>query len=103
LGKPIQVPPQIDLTLYRAAQEMANNAIKHSGASKVDLTLDYSNSKEIILSCQDNGQGSKSFENGFGIVGLQERVKLLNGEVEINTTPELGFKITIKIPRYYDN
>jgi len=103
LGNPIQVPPQIDLTLYRAAQEMANNAIKHSGASKVDLTLDYSNSKEIFLSCEDNGQGSKSFENGFGIVGLQERVKLLNGEVEINTVPDLGFKITMRIPRYYDN
>ena len=48
-------------------------------------------------------KGIALINNGFGILGLQERVKLLNGNVEIKTEPGKGFKIMIKIPRENDN
>lgn len=99
LGEPQQVSPQVDLTLYRAAQEMINNVIKHSNARNAELTLDFGGADKIELSCNDDGQGKAEFENGFGIIGLTERVKLLHGSVKIDTQPTAGFRITIQIPR----
>jgi signal transduction histidine kinase len=93
------VSPQVDLTLYRAVQEMINNVIKHANARHADLTFDFTAADQIILSCVDDGQGQGGFEKGFGIVGLTERVKLLHGSVKIETQPNAGFTIMIQIPR----
>lgn len=95
IGEPRIVSPQVDLTLYRAAQEMANNVLKHSKAKNIEFTLDYSNQNTIRFTCIDDGIGSESLEQGFGLIGLKERVRLLNGNVEINTSPGKGFKINI--------
>ncbi len=98
IGVPRPVSPQIDLTVYRAAQEGLNNAQKHSQASRIEIKLDYSNEGIIQLEIGDNGIGAEKMQNGFGLLGLQERVRLLNGNAEIINNPGQGFAIKITIP-----
>lgn len=97
-GESREISPKVDLTLYRAAQEMVNNAVKHSKASEVILTLDYTDGNHMLLTSQDNGLGINSMDRGFGLIGIKERVRLLKGEVEIKTSPGEGFMLKIKIP-----
>lgn len=103
LGDPRNINPQTDLTLFRAAQETINNANKHSNASSVKLILDYSSSECITLEAIDDGIGSDEINHGFGLLGIQERVRLLNGAIQINTSPGKGFKIKITIPGEHDH
>jgi signal transduction histidine kinase len=98
IGKPRDITPKVDLTLYRAGQEMINNAVKHSQAREVILTLDYTDRNNILLTSQDNGIGNNPINQGFGLLGINERVRLLNGEVEIRTSQGEGFMLKIKIP-----
>ena len=98
-GVPIQInDPQINLTLYRAAQETLSNAHKYSQATRVNLDLDYSSSGYIQFTAQDNGVGAETIDGGFGLIGIKERVRLLNGEVTIDNQPGQGFIVKIRIP-----
>lgn len=97
-GKPRVVSPQVDLTLFRAAQETINNANKHSKSKSVQILLDYSNPDSITLESSDDGVGSDQLNQGFGLIGIQERVRLLNGSIQINTSAGKGFKIKITVP-----
>ena len=98
LGTPRSTSPQIDLTLFRAAQETINNANKHSNASKVLLKLDFSDEETITLESIDDGIGTNKLNQGFGLLGIQERVRLLKGTTNIETSSGKGFKIKITIP-----
>ncbi len=98
VGTPRSVSPQVDLTLFRAAQETINNANKHSRSSSVILVLDYSNPDFITLQSTDDGIGTDELNQGFGLIGIQERVRLLNGTTQIDTSAGKGFKIKINIP-----
>jgi signal transduction histidine kinase len=102
VGEPRKISPQADLTLFRAAQETINNAIKHSNASTVILRLDYSDISFISLEAKDDGIGSNNIEKGFGLIGIQERVRLLNGSAEIVTSAGKGFNILIRLPSNHD-
>ncbi len=92
------VSPQVDLTLFRACQEGINNAIKYSNADKLVITLTFMESNEIKLVISDNGSGAEEIQSGFGLIGIRERVRLLNGKVDVTTASGLGFTITILLP-----
>jgi signal transduction histidine kinase len=98
IGEPKKLTPQADLTLYRAAQESINNAIKHSKSKNINTVLDYSDPTQIILITDDDGIGADENAHGYGLLGIKERVRLLEGDVSILTQENTGFKITIKIP-----
>ncbi len=98
MGSPRIISPQVDLTIYRTAQEAINNAQKHSSASKIEVLLDYSKEDSITLKVKDNGVGAEKIHNGFGLIGIQERVRLLNGNVEIQNEPGKGFVVKIVVP-----
>lgn len=96
-GRPLE--PNAELTLYRAVQEGLTNVRKHARASRVDLTLDYQNAQQVCLTIEDNGVGADQTNNGgFGLLGVQERVKLLGGEMQIETALNNGFKLMVAIP-----
>lgn len=103
IGEPRPVNTQLDLTLFRAAQETINNANKHSKSSSVILSLDYTNPDRIELETIDDGIGSDEINHGFGLLGIQERVRLLNGDTQIVTSSGKGFKIKISIPSHYEH
>lgn len=97
-GDPRELSPQSRLTLYRSAQEAVNNAIKHSEASKLSVVLDFQSPDEIALLVKDNGRGADKMDGGFGLIGMKERVNLLNGEIKFLSASGQGFTVEIHIP-----
>lgn len=98
VGAPRQLTPPADLTLYRAAQEALTNVSKHASATEVGLTLDYSHAESVLLVVQDDGVGGNVSTNGFGLLGVRERVQLLGGEVRIVTEISKGFRLEVELP-----
>ncbi len=103
LNSKIQLRPflttDVEITLYRVIQEALTNISKHSQATRVDLYLTES-SLEILLKIEDNGLGFYPEENttGFGLEGMRERVTAIGGLFCLDSQPENGCKITVKIP-----
>lgn len=93
------------INIYRLIQEALNNIYKHAQASKVEikLTASYPN---IILRIDDDGKGFdleagylKAHQNKrLGLLGMQERVRMFDGDFHIQSKPESGTRIFIEIP-----
>ena len=90
--------PQANLTLYRAAQEALTNVGKHAHASSVELHLDYRDERLIRMRIKDDGLGSANSEGGFGLLGVRERVQLLNGAVHVRAGAGEGFSLEVELP-----
>nr|WP_300093110.1 sensor histidine kinase [Sedimentibacter sp.] len=76
--------------LYHILQESLTNSIRHGNASKIDVDLDYSGNS-VSFSIKDNGSGSESIKEGFGMKGIRERADAFNGKVEFKS--ENGFNV----------
>ena len=97
---------ELSLTLFRVVQECLSNAKKHSGASKITIYLG-NTLEHIEMLVADNGDGfdiegakkiSVNSDHGFGLVSMKERLKLLNGQLEIISSRGQGSKFLFKIP-----
>ncbi|MCP4425379.1 MAG: sensor histidine kinase [Chloroflexi bacterium] len=98
-GKRRSLDARTKLTLYRMAQEALTNARKHARASRIDLALDYGNPQQVKLTVQDNGVGTAVIDHdGFGLIGMRERVQLLGGSLTIETEPGKGFLLETVVP-----
>lgn len=89
-----------ETALFRIAQECLTNITKHSNASSVDIS--FSENKQNQMFCvHDNGQGfdSNLSTNGLGLVGIKERVKMLDGEISIESRMGSGTRINIRLPK----
>ncbi len=91
------LPPQLDLALYRVAQEALTNVRKHAHARHAEITLTYA-AEDVRLSVRDDGVGSDALTGGFGLVGLRERVQLLGGDLHCTSGPDAGFTLEVRIP-----
>jgi signal transduction histidine kinase/streptogramin lyase len=90
--------------VYRIVQEGINNILKHSGATEAGVVIRIEGNV-IRISISDNGKGmvhssspDSSGKRGFGLVGIGERAKVLNGTMVIDSLPERGTTLTISIP-----
>ena len=100
-----RMDPVIELNLYRIAQEALNNVLKHADANSVSVLLHRSKEK-IKLIVEDNGKGFDYDTNspdiqsrhGLGVVGMQERAALLNGNFEIDSFPGKGTTVLVEVP-----
>jgi signal transduction histidine kinase len=92
-GEPSLLSPEVNLTLYRAAQEGLTNVRRHAHASCVDLELDFSDPAKVRLRIEDDGVGGADTTRGFGLVGIRERVQMLGGEVFASGEPGAGFSL----------
>ncbi|MDO9124036.1 MAG: sensor histidine kinase, partial [Deltaproteobacteria bacterium] len=105
IGFEEKLPPQIETAFYRIVQEALNNISKHAEASQVEISLEQRDST-IYTSIIDNGRGfdldkvlhPESPERGFGIIGMQERISLLGGKIDIQSRPGFGTRIHIEVP-----
>ena len=97
-GAPRPLPPQTELTLYRAAQEGLTNVRRHARATRADVTLDYRDAERVRLEVRDDGFGAASTDGGFGLLGLRERVLLLGGTLAIQTAPGQGLTLRVELP-----
>jgi len=97
-----RIDPENELTIYRIVQELINNAIKHSEASRVNVQL-MDHETIIILSVDDNGKGVNMkeidvYSGGIGLNNIQARVNANRGSFTIESTPGNGFTAHVEIP-----
>jgi PAS domain S-box-containing protein len=100
LGRPTRRPlaKELEMTLYRIAQESLNNVEKHSRASRVELALNRSRAR-IGLTVRDNGRGFvRGDGGGSGLQNMTERAAMFRGRVLITSISGVGTKITVTIP-----
>lgn len=105
VGKEVRMPSAMEAAIYRLVQEAFTNAYKHASASHVMLEINYQPAR-ISLIIQDNGIGfhsevieqAASRNANFGLVGMRERVELIEGRMDIDSNPGSGTKIIIDIP-----
>ena len=102
---PPDLPKDITLCLFRIAQEVLRNCVKHSGAHSAHVYL-RGNSNGISLLISDNGCGfnpsSAQKEKGLGFVSMGERVRLVGGELRIFSKRHNGTRIRVSVPLKYE-
>jgi signal transduction histidine kinase len=94
-----RLPQEIELILYRIAQEGITNAMRHGKAQKIVVSLEREpHSWRLVI--KDNGRGfnTAALDQGLGLVGIRERVELLNGDYDIQSAPGTGTQLCIEIP-----
>jgi signal transduction histidine kinase len=95
------VPAEVAICLYRITQEALRNIRKHSGAREawVQLSRDH---QQVCLCVLDKGSGfdprQASGKAGLGLVSIRERVQSLHGELSVQTKPNEGTRIEVRIP-----
>ncbi len=90
-----RLPNRTELMLYRIAQELINNAVKHSEGTSIHIQAIYS-TNQILLIVEDNGIGF-DLENvknrpvpGLGLDSIEGRLRIINGKIQYETTPHHG-------------
>ena len=98
---PPGIPADVALCIFRIAQEALWNVKKHSGANKTDVRLEWAHER-LHLSVSDCGRGFDSnkrpAERGIGIHSMEERLRLLGGELQIQSRPMEGTRIDASLP-----
>lgn len=100
-GEEKRLQPNYEVAIFRLLQEGLQNAIKHANASLIKVLLEI-HEKNITLVIQDDGVGfnpsEESDKESYGIIGMKERVDLLDGKLTIKSQKNLGTKITVSLP-----
>jgi two-component system NarL family sensor kinase len=94
------LPPRVETGLYRIAQEAINNSCRHSQASQIIVKL-VATPQSVALIVEDDGQGfdlETISSSRFGLVGLNERARLLNGRFHIESSPGQGTRVEAELP-----
>ncbi|MER7622186.1 histidine kinase [Streptomyces sp. NPDC126503] len=91
--------PEVELTIYRVAQEALSNAARHSCADRVDLDLRRGTRGGVDLVVRDNGRGLGGVAEGFGIRGMRERALMIGAEFVIRNSREDGTAVLLRVPR----
>ncbi len=99
-----RLPPEIETTLYRIVQEGLTNVLKHAGATQVNLVLERRRGT-IIAILEDDGRGfavdevlaSPEKAQRLGVRGMRERVALVGGEMEIESSPGSGTTLFVRV------
>jgi signal transduction histidine kinase len=95
-GRRRTLPADVDLAAFRIVQESVTNAVRHSGADSCQVRVDY-REDELAIEVSDRGKGGAT-DTGYGLVGMRERVTLLNGEFTAGPRPGGGFLVTARLP-----
>jgi len=92
------LPSEIETVVYRAVQESLTNVLRHAEADYVLITLEIHNGK-LKLKIKDNGKGMTKVDlkKGLGLLGMEERIKLVKGDFKINSSLGQGTEIEITL------
>ena len=95
------LPPEIGVSLFRVLQEALQNAVKHSGAKRVEVQLQ-EDSEALHLVVRDAGKGfdveGASQGKRLGLTSMRERIRLVNGTLTIDSKPNGGTTIEARVP-----
>ena len=95
-----RLPSDVETTLYRITQEALTNVVKHANAERVSIVLTRRNGT-ISAVIEDDGQG---FEEGsgsgnrLGLLGMRERVALVDGRLTVESAPGSGTTLSVEVP-----
>jgi signal transduction histidine kinase len=107
---PDRLPPAFETTLYRVTQEALTNVIRHAKADRVSVLVERRPQCASLI-VEDNGRGfdaegmqeSVATQGKLGLLGMEERVKLVGGSLEIESTPGAGTTVFVRLPLAYDS
>ena len=95
-----ELPPDMEDGLYRIAQEVLNNVLKHAQAQKVTVCLGREQHK-VVLEITDDGIGFDPItlqnNSGMGLAGMEERATLLGGRLVVNSQPGEGTSVRVEV------
>jgi two-component system NarL family sensor kinase len=97
-GRPL--PLRIEVGIYRIVQEALSNVGQHAGASQVKVILE-TTPVQVRLEVEDDGRGfdpRKVTGNRYGLIGLNERAKLLGGQMQLESGEGKGTRLEILVP-----
>ena len=99
---PRTLQKDVELCLFRVAQEALSNVVKHSGVREAHVTL-RATDDTVVLSVVDSGRGfdergATSIQNGLGLASMRERLRLIDGELTIESQPSQGTTVTARVP-----
>jgi signal transduction histidine kinase len=101
-----RLPETTELSIFRIVQEGLNNVRKHASASAVEIRLEHTSPRALMISISDDGQGlpddfdlsALSGEGHYGLLGISERVALLGGRSRFQNQPGGGMLVQVEIP-----
>lgn len=97
--EPRAVPDGIDLSVYRIVQEALTNVIRHAPGARFRVSLHFAGDRLEIRIADDGGAPAMPARpGGQGLVGMRERVGLLEGEMSAGPGPEGGFVVAVSLP-----
>lgn len=95
------LPPAVDLSAYRVVQEGLTNVVKHSGAGRARVAIEY-RPHDVRVQISDDGRGFSKLDHGdssgHGLIGLSERVSLLGGSIAAGAMPSGGYLLDVVLP-----
>jgi len=100
MGMEKRLPSKLEVALFRLVQESVQNALKHSEAREITVKLEV-NKHNVLAIIKDNGKGFDVREKrtgSFGIIGMKERIELLEGDMTIRSKPGEGTLVIISVP-----
>ena len=105
-GESGKLSSELEVAIYRIVQETLQNIRKHADASRLSVSVVFTE-HNIELQIQDNGQGFQVPQNlsdltrngSYGVMGIAERVKLLEGDFHIFSQPGQGTRISVILPK----
>jgi two-component system, NarL family, sensor histidine kinase UhpB len=94
-----ELPQNIELVIYRVAQEALANAVRHSGAEHIDVSLGQIDSR-AVLEVSDDGRGFTFADEtkGLGLSGMRERALLVDGSLVVDSRPGKGTTVRLEVP-----
>jgi signal transduction histidine kinase len=99
-GIPQPLPPGVELAAYRVVQEAVTNVVRHSGASRAEVSLEYRRGR-LVVTVDDDGSGAGDIDalaEGNGIRGMRERVAALGAELRLAPSPLGGLRVVASFP-----
>jgi signal transduction histidine kinase len=96
---PTRLSEDVESTAYRLVQEAITNAVKHADASRISVSV-VENDESVVISVRDDGSGfdPTARTTGFGLLGMRERVELVDGRLRIEAEPGGGTLVEAVLP-----
>jgi two-component system NarL family sensor kinase len=94
------LPPNVEVGLYRICQEALTNIARHTEATRVTVRLVVT-PEQVRLVVEDDGQGFASSaipEDRHGLVGMNERARMLGGSIDVRSSPGAGTRVEVTVP-----
>ena len=104
IGEEKRLPSDMEVAFFRLVQESIQNALKHAKPQNIQVKLSIA-AELVMVMVKDDGMGFDSSiqkEGSFGLMGMRERVELLEGELTIDSHPGVGTLVCIQVP-YKEN